>query len=224
MNDAPFSFPGVIVRCVLSACALCIAGMLVAQAAADWLPASVDRSLITTPNCVFPCTFGIVPGDTDRAQAAATAERLADEVFADQSDTRLAFRLVDHDGYIAQVLVTFGYMQNRRVGAFGLFKDSPQVDIGQLSDLILAGYTPNNVFRSCDGATPRRMLMTFGEADRLMVEFHLDGDLDFETDITLLEVYAPNARTLGDARASFGCSVETGWLGFAPLWRYFNVL
>ena len=64
--------------------------------------------------------------------------------------------------------------------------------------------------------------MTFGAHDQLLVELFLQGELAPDTPITVFDLSGVGSRSLYDARSSFGCSVESGWMGFAPLWKYFS--
>lgn len=181
-----------------------------------------ETSIITRERCFVPCTFGIVPGTTDRREAEGLMERATNGDYLVSPDNRLSF--VVHDGNERRVagLIHFSFMERTRVGAISLFVQDVNADLGQISDLLLAGYQPRRVYRSCEG-TPPRMLITFGIEDRLVVEMPLHEGLTPHTSFTVLDVYAPNVSSIESTLAGFGCSVETGWHGFAPLWKYFAV-
>jgi hypothetical protein len=110
------------------------------------------------------------------------------------------------------------HVESVRMSAIDLF-----TNIGQFGDLLLAGQKPNHVFHTCTYVLPVRFLMTFGAYDELLVELFPQGGLAPNTPITLFDLSSIGSRSLYDARSSFGCTVESGWLGFAPLWKYFAV-
>jgi hypothetical protein len=186
------------------------------------LPAAPETSVITRERCFVPCTFGVVPGTTDRREAEGLMERATNGDYLVSSDGRVSFVVQDGNGRNVAGLIHFSFMERTRVGSISLFVQDANADLGQLGDLLLAGYQPRRAYRSCEG-TPPRMLITFGVEDRLVVEMALADGLTPETPLTVMDIYAPNVSSIESTLAGFGCSVETGWLGFAPLWKYFNV-
>ncbi|PJF24806.1 MAG: hypothetical protein CUN53_15985 [Phototrophicales bacterium] len=185
------------------------------------MPAPLETSLIALPNCVIPCTLGIVPGISDRADVTAVIERVGGYTSDQTTPTRSAFSLRDRAGSdLFFVVADFNFADGQRVGAFTVWRLVANADLGQLSDLLLAGYTPNRVIRSCEGVLPRQMAMTFAFEDRLSAFFLLRDGLNPQTPISLLEVRAPNIM-YDTALGNLNCSVESRWQGFAALWRYF---
>jgi hypothetical protein len=185
------------------------------------LPAAPETSLIALPNCVIPCTFGIVPGSSTRSDVVAAVERLQGHTSDQTAPARWVFSLRGADGIDRFfVIADFNFADGQRVGAVALWQASASADLGQLSDLLLAGYTPNRVLRSCEGVMPRQMAMTFAFEDRLSAFFLLRDGLNPQMPISLLEVRAPNIL-YDTALGNLNCSVESRWRGFAALWRYF---
>jgi hypothetical protein len=185
-------------------------------------PAPPDTSLLTRANCVVPCTFGIIPGTTDRQDAQFAIEQATNGVYDMIGTRRLSFTVDDAAGRLIGGDVSFGFMGDLRVGTIAVFQVESGADLGQLGDLLLAGYTPRRVIRSCEGITPRLMGMTFGYEDRLSIAIVVDEGLTHDAPITILELRAPNID-FDTALANVNCFVETRWQGFAPLWRYFTL-
>lgn len=203
---------------------LSIAFFLLAFAPLSLLPlasaissAPPNPSLLAENPCALPCFFGITPGITTRAQAV---EHLGSTVgITPVSDTLLTFPLVDNNGQGALVSIlndADGLVESIRVIAIGT-----DTNFAQFGDLLLAGQTPVQVFRTCADMDNVRFLTTFGAGETLLLELFPQGKLTPSTPITLVDIARPNQRSLTDARSSFGCSVETRWYGFAPLWKYF---
>jgi hypothetical protein len=186
------------------------------------LPPAVETSVITRDRCFVPCTFGIVPGTTDRREAEGLMERATNGDYLVSPDSRISFIVQDDKGRSIAGLIHFSFMERTRVGSISLFVQDANADLGQLGDLLLAGYQPRRAYRTCEG-TPPRMLLTFGIEDRMVVEIPLDEGLTPHTPLTVLDIYAPNISSIESTLAGFGCSVETGWHGFAPLWKYFAI-
>lgn len=186
------------------------------------MPTEPETSLIALPNCVIPCTLGIVPGISDRDDVTTVVERIGAYTSDQTTPARSVFSLRDRAGNDQIFAIAdFNFADGERVGAVTLWQASASADLGQLRDLLLAGYTPNRVVRSCEGVLPRQMAMTFAFEDRLSAFFLLrDDGLNPQTPITLLEVRAPNIM-YDTALGNLTCSVESRWQGFAALWRYF---
>lgn len=185
------------------------------------MPAAPETSLIALPNCVIPCTLGIVPGTSDRDDVVAVVERVGAYTSDQTTPARSAFSLRDRAGNDQIFAIAdFNFADGQRVGALTLWQANASADLGQLSDLILAGYTPNRVVRSCEGVLPRQMALTFALEDRLSIFLLLRDRLSPTTPIVLLEVRAPNIM-YDTALGNVTCSVESRWQGFAALWRYF---
>ncbi len=185
------------------------------------MPSAPETSLIALPSCIVPCTLGIVPGMSDRDDVVAILERIGAHTSDQTTPARSAFALRDragNDQFFA--IADFSFAGGQRVGAFTVWQAGASADLGQLSDLILAGYTPNRVVRSCEGVTPRQMALTFAREDRLSIFLLLRDGLNPDTPIVLFEVRAPNIM-YDTALGNVTCSVESRWQGFAALWRYF---
>jgi hypothetical protein len=185
-------------------------------------PAPPNTSLLSLPGCTVPCTFGIVPGTTDRTAAQAAVEQASNRPYQIDSE-RILFDLGGATGQ-----VDFSFMSSQRVGAFIVYRSSESPTLGALSDLLLAGYQPQRVVRSCVGTTPRLMGITFGFTnrvfgieDRMSIVVEVKTELSPNTPINILEIRAPNVN-FDSALASIPCMVETEWQGFAPLWHYFR--
>lgn len=177
-----------------------------------------NPSLLAANPCALPCFFGVTPGSTTRTQAI---ERLGNTVsIVLVSDTLLTFPLVDSSGKSALVSIindVDGLVESIRIIAI-----SSNTSLAQFGDLLLTNQTPVQVFRTCADMDTVRFLMTFGAGETLLLELFPQGKLTPSTPITLVDIARPGQRSLTDARSSFGCSVETRWYGFAPLWKHFR--
>lgn len=181
------------------------------------LSAPPNSSLFAANPCALPCFFGLTPGITTRAQAIDHLSKTVGVTLV--SDTLLTFSLVDSNGQSALVSIVNdadGLVESVRIIAIGT-----ETDLAQFGDLLLTGQTPMQVFRTCADMDNVRFLTTFGAGETLLLELFPQGKLTPSTPITLVDIAPPNQRSLTDARSSFGCSVETRWYGFAPLWKYF---
>lgn len=182
------------------------------------LPVLPHNSMLERNSCAFPCFFGVTPGVTTRDDAETILSQSVSVTRV--SDTLLTFPLLNNNGRTALVSIisdTNGLVESIRINSIDL-----NPDLGQLGDLLLTGQTPIQVFRTCADMDHFRFLMTFGAGEALLVELYPNGKLTPNTPITLVDISRPGQRSLTDARSSFGCSVETRWYGFAPLWKYFR--
>lgn len=180
------------------------------------LPDSPNRLLVGGNPCVLPCFYDIVPGETIHDEAAHALERHFDAVLVD--GTLVTFPLTKPGGMTA--IASLSFEADSTLGAMFVAAVAPVAGLGQFSDLLLTGQRPSHVYRTCDGVYPIRFLITFGADDRVLAELYAVDALTPETTVTVLDISAPGSRSLDDARTSFGCTVETGWHGFAPMWRY----
>ena len=182
-------------------------------------PPEANRSVLASNPCSLPCLFGITPGQTTRAQAIAILKPYKPTQI---SDAVIIFPLLDHSGRMADASVSFdanAQATSVRITAVDLF-----ANVATLRDLLNSGQKPTHLFRTCDAILPVRFLISFGAGDELLAELFPQGDLSLSTPITTLDLSTAAARSLSDARLSFGCSVETVWMGFAPMWKYFSVV
>lgn len=175
-------------------------------------------SIIARSPCALPCFSGVTPGNASHDDTTRFVARYV----AAPALTNAPITFPLFEGESVTSLVTMSFETDGSLNSLRLVAVAPVAGVGQLSDVLLAGQKPTHVFRTCDGVLPVRFLMTFGAADQVMVELFVEGELAPETTITLLDISAAGSRSLYDARASFGCSVETGWHGFAPLRTYFS--
>lgn len=176
------------------------------------------HSLIARSPCALPCFYGVTPGETSHNEAALALERYFDATLADGD--LITLPLTEPGGMT--VVASLSFEADGTLDAMFAAAVAPIAGLGQFSDLLLAEHRPSRFFRTCDGVYPVRFLITFGDDDRVLAELYAVDALTPETTITVLDVAAPGARLLDDARTSFGCAVETGWHGFAPVWRYFT--
>lgn len=183
------------------------------------LPPSGSSIVFESP-CALPCVLNIVPGSARRDAAFAALEASGAEPVV-LGVGLIAFQVYDPAGSAAQGLLLISFEDQQTVETVRISPIDPDVHIMQLGDLVLDRPAPA-VFRSCSEVRPVRMLLLFGENREIIAEILPDGRLTPHTPLTLLDVSARNVRTLYDARASFGCSVEVEWRGFAALWRYFE--
>lgn len=171
-----------------------------------------EASVLTGNSCALPCFYGVTPGEISRSQAVAifTAQNPIIRVTEDP----LVFTLLD--------------VHNRRVMVSIFSDDSGLVDSLRLNappilaDLLLEGHQPNRVFRTCTDMYPVRFMITFGTQDELLIELFPRDKLNPNTRPAVFDIAGAGSRSLYDERISFGCSVETPWYGFAPIWKYFR--
>ncbi len=194
---------------------LLIAGTLLI---ARGIPAPPTESLIAHSPCDLPCFYGVTPGETRSAGALAAFSAYTDALHI-RRDLE-GFPFVDANGNTAYVSLLFD--NNQIVIETRLWALDTDANIGQLGELLLVDRKPTHVFRTCGSVLPARFLLTFGAHDELLVELFVQDDLAPQTPISLIDVSA-GWRALDSARTSFGCTVETDWFGFAPLWKYFAV-
>jgi hypothetical protein len=183
------------------------------------LPIQPDSTALARNPCALPCFFGVIPGKTTYAQAIDILSKTV-HASADNAAS-ISFSLIDQEGRTSLASVNFsgdGLVESVRLIPIDLFART-----GALGDLLLAGQKPNHVFHTCDTLLPVRFLITFGARDELVAEIFPLGSLAPDSRVTLFDLSTAASRSLYNATSSFGCSVQTDWLGLAPLWKYFRV-
>lgn len=178
-------------------------------------------SLLADNPCALPCLWGITPGASTRADVIAILPDTTGQPVADVGAGLLYFTIDAGDRGSAQGVVLIDLNDRTTVQTVRLSPLSQGQPIATLADALLYGLLPRSVYRTCTGITPVRLLIIFGDNAELMVEALFPERLSPALPLTLFDLSVRNIRSAYDARASFGCSVETGWLGFAPRWRYF---
>lgn len=172
-----------------------------------------ETSVLTGNPCPLPCFYGVTPGEITRSQAVA--------IYTEQdplirvTEDPLVFTLLDPHSRSIMISVfsnSDGIVDSLRLNA-------PPI----LADLLLEGYRPNRVFRTCADMYPVRFMITFGAQDELLIELFPRDKLNPRTRPAVFDIAGTGSRSLYDERISFGCSVETPWYGFAPIWKYFRV-
>ncbi|MBI1259702.1 MAG: hypothetical protein GC204_19720 [Chloroflexi bacterium] len=183
------------------------------------LPPPADSTALARNPCALPCFFGVIPGETTYAQAL---DSLSQSVHASADNAAsISFSLLDSEGHTSLASISFdadGLAESARIIPIDLFAQT-----GTLGDLLAAGQTPNHVYHTCDYLLPIRFLITFGAHDELVTEVFPLGGLAPNSRVTLFDLSTAASRSLYDATSSFGCSVQTNWIGLAPLWKYFSV-
>ena len=181
------------------------------------LPPSANSTALARNPCALPCFFGVTPGETTYAEAfdilSQTVHPSADNAAS------ISFTLLDNEGRTSLASINFGgdsMVESVRVIPIDLFAQT-----GTLGDLLAAGLKPNHVYHTCEDLLPVRFLITFGAYDELVTEVFPLGSLAPDSRVTLFDLSTAASRSLYDATSSFGCSVRTEWIGFAPLWKYF---
>lgn len=179
---------------------------------------SISEQPLTSNPCAFPCMLGIVPGQTTREDAIQILLSIGLTPDAGQNMfVRTASPPTDEVEtlYIVQLQSN----ADNQVSWLRLIAGSNS-ELSYLGDLLSKGEHPVRLFRACTGMFPFRMMMVFGEYQQVIVELLIDSEISPFTPILLVDSSEPGTRSVFDARASFGCSVEVRWRGFAPLWRY----
>jgi hypothetical protein len=181
------------------------------------LPSSA--SFITQNPCPLPCIYGIIPGEIDYEQTRVIVEQTAGSEYSDSpvNGGSLIFR-IEQDAFSVLGMATLNLPDDTLVRAVGVLPVEED-DLGRLGDLVDSGLQPTRVYRSCDTASPL-LLVAFGADSRVIAELALPPHLRPDTPITFMRVYMDEGDTLTESVVSFGCAVETGWLGFAPRWTY----
>lgn len=182
------------------------------------MPLPDNVSPLARSTCLLPCTLEIIPGETTRADALIRLEK----IFFVQDPLQSLFGLPELVSPTSESLpftLQIQYNGEDKVSSLRLIAN-PNLAVAKLGDLLQLGGEPARVFRSCVGMFPFRMLMVFGVHEQTTVELLLHGELNVDTPVIMMHTAEPGTRTLYDARQSFGCTVESVWRGFAPLWRY----
>lgn len=186
-------------------------------------------SVMAGNSCELPCAFGVTPGLTDRVTAEQTYQRLAVKPASFLTALQYAFTLrlqTEHDAVstndsgLTLALVQFQQATGGNVRAVRLYEMSSSASsaqLWQLGELLLKGKHPDRVFASCDAADPK-ILLVFG--DDTIAEVDTSGRLTPDVEISRLAVTADMDATLAPLLASFACTNETNWQGFASYWRY----
>ena len=172
-----------------------------------------EASVLTDNPCALPCFYGVTPGETTRSQAAEIYAR-QDPIIRVTEDP-MVFTLLDSSSRSVHVSVysdSAGMVNSLHLNAPPIF-----------ADLLLAGHQPNRVFRTCGDMYPVRFMITFGAQDELLIELFPRDSLNPRTRPALFDIAGTGSRPMYNEQISFGCSVETPWYGFAPIWKYFRV-
>lgn len=178
-------------------------------------------SLLATNPCALPCLWGVTAGQSTREEALAVLPTTTGQPVADVGAGLLYFTVAAEHHGSAQGIVLIDLNDRSTVQTLRLSPITAGLPVATLAEALLYGLPPRSVFRTCDGITPPRLLIIFGEHAELMVEAVLPTHVSPSMPLTLFDLSVRNIRSSYDARASFGCSIETGWRGFAPRWRYF---
>ncbi len=204
---------GMLLACLL----LTVAALLIGHA----FPAASTDSALAQSSCALPCFFGVTLGSTSFDQAIQAIQHSG---YPPQiGDALISFPLTDVQNRRTSAAINFD--ADGRAASARLIPIDSLADIGQLSDLLLIDSTPTHVFRTCDQVQPVRFLFTFGsQTEMIMAEVLPPADnLTPDTPLTYFEATTDGASALYDEQSSFGCSVEIGWIGFAPLWKYLRL-
>lgn len=178
-------------------------------------------SLLAFNPCALPCLWGLTAGLSTREDALAVLPTTTGHAVADVGAGLLYFTIDAQEHGSAQGIVLIDLNDRATVQTLRLSPITAGLPVATLAEALLYGLPPRSVFRTCDGITPPRLLIIFGEDAELMVEALLPARISPSMPLTLFDLSVRNIRSSYDARASFGCSVETGWRGFAPRWHYF---
>jgi hypothetical protein len=200
--------------------ALCALLVGTAIALGRGLPADNQHMLMPERFCQFPCLLNITPGETRRTTALGVLATLADFPI-DQSGSIWSFQLPDDEGNLINGTVISGedgvvqYMRlyTRRWAGLGV----------RLGDLMEEGRIyPTQVFRSCSGTFPVRLLLTFSGEPRISFAAIIDDSVTPFDPVSLIDVATSNVyftQTLATIFGS-GCYLPSEWRGFAPAWLY----
>jgi hypothetical protein len=200
---------------------LCGIGMSIAIVAGYALPPTSRSDFLSQNTCAFPCLYGITLGETPRDESLRILSGMSDDVL-EASGAPIVFTT-----YIAQQRVidgAFWFSESETGEAYvSQLYANDGTRIGDLADLLLMGYRPYKVYRTCTGFRDRRLLIMFDDAGLFVAGAQIEDRVTPHTPITLLynstvEPMLPLARL-----AYFGgCAIETEWQGFSEAHRYFS--
>lgn len=196
----------------LAALACLVAGAVVFAARGAAAPSA--SSLLTRNTCALPCVFGITPGVTSRDQAMRTFERSALS-FALLRESQPSSILRESDAARTMMMrISFGSQTGATVRSVQLYEMSAALNLGSISDFLLAGYRPTRVYSGCTNV--QRMLLEWGDT---YVQVALGARFEPASRVMLIDVSGDSADTAASL-ATFNCTAVSDWMGFAPQWKY----
>jgi hypothetical protein len=174
-----------------------------------------------SPECILPCIFSILPGETDYDDALQTMILMGAK--QDGSEFTLKGHLPDlhveikrtdprSGHYVSQVLV-YKYPDPGQVGV---------INLGQMLD---AGYAPVRVFRNrINGPGVVNLLVVFGKEQQILAHIVGYGQVNSESPIEYVVVLAKADQDwrMGDILAVEHWDYEIEWQGFASMDVYLN--
>lgn len=200
--------------------ALCVLLVGAAVTLGTQLPHPNNHILMPYPDCSLPCLLHITAGETRGTTARGALAMLADFPI-DQTGAIWSFQLPDDQGNPINGVLISG--EDDTVEHLRLYTRRWQGLGVTLGDLMQAGRMhPTQVYRSCSGTLPVRMLLTFEGDPQVSFAAIIDQRVSPFAPVSLISVSASDdyfPQTLATVFGS-GCYIPSAWRGFASVWRY----
>jgi hypothetical protein len=198
---------------------LCVLLAGIALALGRQLPPDNNHMLMPHRSCALPCLFGITPGETRRSEVFGGIIGMA-QFPLDQLGGGLSFQLPDEQGNQisgmiisdAESIVQYARLYTRRWEGLGV----------RLGDLISDLMPPTDVYRSCSGTFPVRLLMAFDTNPQISIAAIISGDISPFSPISMIDVYTGDQYFVQTLATTFGngCYIPSQWHGFGKTWLY----
>jgi hypothetical protein len=179
-----------------------------------------NQHVLTLPrSCALPCIFGITPGETRRSQAVEGIAETA-EFPVDQLGGALSFQTADDQGNLISGLiisdedsiVQYARLYTRRWAGLGV----------RLGDLMRDRMPPTDVYRSCSGTFPARLLLTFEGTPRISFAAIIADGVSPFSPVSVIDVTTSDEFFVQTLATVFGngCYIPSEWRGFGRTWLY----
>ncbi len=198
---------------------LFLLGLIVSVLVLGNLLAVPVPSVMAANACDLPCVFGVTPGVTNRDDAITLYEAIASQPSSFLTQLERSFTIgtdAPNAGFTI-ALVRFERPVGGAVLAVRLYEMSSSIQLGTVGDLLLEKQEPTRVYSTCERDAPILLLLF---ADGAIARIEFEGRLLPSTPLKLFAISADMEATLPPLLASFGCTRETTWHGFAPAWVY----
>jgi hypothetical protein len=182
------------------------------------LPPSNNHILMRDPACALPCLLDIIPGETRREDAINRL--VADAQFPiDQTGFAFSFQIPDDQGHLMNGMlisddfgrVQYTHLYTRRWDGLGV----------RLAD-VMPSQPPSDVYRSCSGTYPVRLMLTYEGDPRISITAIVRNRVSLVSPVSLIAVSADEdlfQQTLSTV-FSAGCYIPSEWQGFGATWLY----
>ncbi len=180
------------------------------------IPIAPHTSIFSKSICALPCVYGLTPGVSTRDQARQTFAPSALSLSLINADQPSYVLRQADDSHSMLAMIDFGSATSTIVRSVQLYPMSAAFDLGTLSDFLLAGYAPKQVFSSCQSSGT--IILTLGDGTVYVEVSSVDGVAP-DTVIRLLGT-AGSRDTAIQSFGQFVCINQQAWTGFAAVWKY----